>query len=115
MEVFGKVERVDMSRSNSETENYYYATVTFQKHISCIMAQLHDYDYSSSLWDEVGLSKISKLLRSAKIVGYDSSIKLSGCKGMPFEEYMGISLLTLDRTINGRGRKIHEKHRKHHG
>ncbi|GMG27088.1 unnamed protein product [Ambrosiozyma monospora] len=115
MEVFGKVERVDMSRGNTETENYHYATVTFQKHISCIVAQLHDYDHSSSLWDEVGLSRISKLLRSAKIVRYDSSIKLSGYKDMPFEEYLGISLLTLDRTINGRGRKTHEKHRKHNG
>ncbi|QPG74019.1 hypothetical protein FOA43_001336 [Brettanomyces nanus] len=103
MGVFGFIEDVRMSSLNKPRDNHHYATVTFKSAISSSMASVHDYSTSSSLWDEVEMGKLARLLRSVKLQPqlqletdkYSQVQKLQ----LSFEDYVALSTIGIKRNL----------------
>ncbi len=100
MGVFGEIVSIKISSLNKTSDRYHYADVKYYRSISSVVASCHDYGKSHSLWNESQMSRISSLIRSVKLVGYDKHIFVSN-DDLNFADYLCKSTLKIKQATLG--------------
>jgi len=99
MGIFGEVTNVRISSLNSANNRYHYAEVEYKRSISGVLASCFAYSKPYSLWDEMGMTRISRLIRSIKMNGYNKQ-NFELYDNMTFDEYLSISTLKIKKAIS---------------
>ena len=71
MGIFGTVVEVHLDERNKPENAYHYAFVYFKSPIASALATTHNFSETADYWDSMNLRKVSSLLRSVKLIGYD--------------------------------------------